>query len=60
MDVHGLVGFDAACVDDFVEFGEMGVCWEGAVVGEDLGADFDGFNPSAGLEVSGFVLERKH
>lgn len=56
IDVHGLVGFDAAGEGDFVEFGEVGACWEGAVVGVDLCADFDGFNPSAGVEVSGFVL----
>ena len=27
IDVHRLVGFAAACVDDFMELGEVGVRW---------------------------------
>lgn len=57
--VHGLVGFDAACLDDFVKLGEVGGGRKGAVVGVDLGAEFDCFNPAAGLEVPGLVLGRK-
>ena len=56
IDVHRLVSFSTASLDDFVEAGEMGVGWEGTVVGVDLCAEFDGFDPAAGLQVSGFVL----